>query len=88
MKFEIYREQSSTHSRRTHITTHAPAGDWRWRMKAKNGRVVAESGEGYRSLPTMVKSMKHYVARDLDTFPALRKALSLIGRDVNGRVAK
>jgi uncharacterized protein YegP (UPF0339 family) len=23
-------------------------GEWRWRLKASNGRVVADSGEGYR----------------------------------------
>lgn len=23
-------------------------GDWRWRLVARNGRVVADSGEGYR----------------------------------------
>jgi uncharacterized protein YegP (UPF0339 family) len=24
-------------------------GEWRWRLKAKNGRTVADSGEGYTS---------------------------------------
>jgi uncharacterized protein YegP (UPF0339 family) len=24
------------------------AGEWRWNLKAKNGRIVADSGEGYR----------------------------------------
>jgi uncharacterized protein YegP (UPF0339 family) len=23
-------------------------GEWRWRARAKNGRIVAESGEGYK----------------------------------------
>jgi len=23
------------------------AGEWRWRLKAANGRIVADSGEGY-----------------------------------------
>lgn len=23
------------------------AGEWRWRLRAANGRIVAESGEGY-----------------------------------------
>lgn len=32
MKFEIYRDK---------------AGEWRWRMVCRNGRVVADSGEGY-----------------------------------------
>lgn len=24
-------------------------GEWRWRLRAKNGRIVADSGEGYKS---------------------------------------
>lgn len=32
MRFEIYRD--------------AP-GHWRWRLRAQNGNVVADSGEGY-----------------------------------------
>jgi uncharacterized protein YegP (UPF0339 family) len=24
-------------------------GEWRWRLKASNGRIVADSGEGYKS---------------------------------------
>lgn len=23
-------------------------GEWRWRMTARNGKIVADSGEGYR----------------------------------------
>lgn len=23
------------------------AGEWRWHLKARNGRIIAESGEGY-----------------------------------------
>lgn len=33
MRYEIYKDH---------------AGDWRWRLRAQNGNVVAESGEGYR----------------------------------------
>lgn len=25
------------------------AGEWRWRLKARNGKIVADSGEGYAS---------------------------------------
>jgi len=24
-------------------------GEWRWRLTARNGRIVADSGEGYRN---------------------------------------
>ena len=33
--FEMYRDK---------------AKEWRWRLKAANGRIVAESGEGYKRL--------------------------------------
>ena len=32
--FEIYKDTS---------------GDWRWRLRARNGRIVADSAEGYAS---------------------------------------
>ena len=25
-------------------------GEWRWRLRASNGRIMADSGEGYRRL--------------------------------------
>lgn len=25
------------------------AGDWRWQLRSRNGRVIAEGGEGYRN---------------------------------------
>jgi uncharacterized protein len=32
MRFELYRDA---------------VGQWRWRLRARNGEIVAESGEGY-----------------------------------------
>ncbi|MCJ2011312.1 YegP family protein [Methylobacterium sp. J-076] len=32
MRFELYRDAG---------------GQWRWRLRARNGEIVAESGEGY-----------------------------------------
>lgn len=32
MRFEIFRDS---------------AGEWRWRLRARNGEVIATSGEGY-----------------------------------------
>lgn len=37
MKFEIYRDTSRKR-------------EWRWRLRAKNGRIIANSGEGYKRL--------------------------------------
>ena len=34
MKFHIYKDA---------------AGEWRWRLKAANGKVLADSGEGYNT---------------------------------------
>jgi uncharacterized protein len=34
MKFHIYKDST---------------GEWRWRLKAANGKIVADSGEGYPS---------------------------------------
>ncbi len=32
MRFELYRDAG---------------GQWRWRLRARNGEIIAESGEGY-----------------------------------------
>jgi uncharacterized protein YegP (UPF0339 family) len=34
MKFQLYKDA---------------AGEWRWRLRAKNGQVIATSGEGYKN---------------------------------------
>lgn len=34
MEFEVYQDK---------------AGEWRWRLKAENNKIVADSGEGYNS---------------------------------------
>ena len=34
MKFEVFKDKS---------------GDWRWRLKADNGNIVADSAEGYEN---------------------------------------
>ena len=34
--------------KRSHYEVYQDAADeWRWRLRAKNGRIVADSGEGY-----------------------------------------
>lgn len=40
--FEIYRDAS---------------GDWRWRLRAANGRIVADSAEGYASKRNAQRAM-------------------------------
>lgn len=38
-------------------------GEWRWRIKAGNGRIMADSGEGYKRKRSLVDAM-----RKLDDF--------------------
>ena len=42
--------------------------EWRWRLRASNGRIVADSGEGYRrraSVYEAVKRVRSILAGDL-----------------------
>lgn len=41
-------ELGDAHSRRAFQVYADAAGEWRWRLVAGNGRIIAESGEGYR----------------------------------------
>jgi uncharacterized protein YegP (UPF0339 family) len=34
------------------------AGEWRWRLKARNGRVLGDSGEGYTRRASAVRAAK------------------------------
>lgn len=33
------------------------AGEWRWRFRAKNGNVLADSGEGYKNKGDMLSAI-------------------------------
>jgi uncharacterized protein YegP (UPF0339 family) len=33
-------------------------GEWRWRLKASNGRILADSGEGYTSEHECLEDIK------------------------------
>ena len=46
MKFEIYPDK---------------AGEWRWRLVAGNGRIVADSGEGYASKANVKRAIKRLI---------------------------
>lgn len=46
MKYEIYRQRRLL-----------GRADWRWRLVAGNGRVIATSGEGYRNRDDMEDSL-------------------------------
>lgn len=90
MKFEFYREDTSTHDRRTHATRHS-LGDWRWRLLAKNGRIVAEGGEGYRRSPEMVRTIRNNLmtgSPSSEMSAALLRACGAAGLDAFGRTLK
>jgi uncharacterized protein len=36
-------------------------GQWRWRMQAANGRIVADSGEGYRRRDAALKAAQRVI---------------------------
>lgn len=49
------------------------AGDWRWRLRAGNGRIVADSGEGYASRRNVKRAItSFYDAADTARLGGLR----------------
>jgi uncharacterized protein YegP (UPF0339 family) len=34
------------------------AGRWRWRLRAKNGKLLANGGQGFASKPGVLRSLK------------------------------
>jgi hypothetical protein len=56
-KIEIY--LSERHSKRyEQDEVFTDATEWRWRMRASNGRVVSESGEGYLEPRNLVRGLE------------------------------
>ena len=43
MGFEIYQDKS---------------GEWRWRLRASNGQLVANGGEGFSSKASVIRSLE------------------------------
>lgn len=43
------------------------AGEWRWRMKAANGRIIANGGEGFSSKHACIESFGRVRAACEDT---------------------
>lgn len=53
----------------------ASNGDWRWRLLAANGRVIADSGEGYRSKADAQHGIELVAATTKDTPVSQAKAV-------------
>ncbi len=49
-------------------------GEWRWRLKARNGRIVADSGEGYKRKAGAEKGINAIRDRDLVFAPIIEEA--------------
>ena len=50
-------------------------GEWRWRLRASNGRIVADSGEGYRrraSVYQAIGRVKSILAGDVPVVEVIR----------------
>lgn len=41
-------------------------GEWRWRLKASNGKVIADSGEGYKRERSAVNAANRLAKRMTD----------------------
>jgi uncharacterized protein YegP (UPF0339 family) len=49
MKFEIYKDEFN---------------EWRWRLKARNGKIVADSAEGYKRKSVCANGIKFLQSAD------------------------
>lgn len=43
------------------------AGEWRWRLKAANGKIIATSGEGYKHKGDCLHAIELVVGLEVDT---------------------
>jgi uncharacterized protein YegP (UPF0339 family) len=41
-------------------------GEWRWRLTARNGRVVADCGEGYKRRADLERALKRVIGGLID----------------------
>lgn len=53
-------------------------GEWRWKLVASNGKIIGDSGEGYKRRATMLKQVEH-IRRD-----AAISTLNVQGRGRDG----
>jgi uncharacterized protein YegP (UPF0339 family) len=44
------------------------SGEWRWRLVAKNGRIVADSAEGYSKLSNAERAASRFLDIVFDAF--------------------
>jgi uncharacterized protein YegP (UPF0339 family) len=59
MKLRIYEDKS---------------GEWRWRLRAANGRTIADSGEGYKTKRGVIRAVESLLA----TYTSLEAAEAIV----------
>lgn len=55
MKIEIYKDSR---------------GEWRWRLRSRNGKIVADCGEGYKTKSSVKKAVIRFVEAKLSWLDA------------------
>lgn len=87
-KFEFYREARDSAGPGSPPELD-PKGDWRWRLVAPNGKIVANGGEGYRRSYEMVRTIRNSNMTDGPSLAlALNEACCDAGLDLHGRTLK
>lgn len=53
MRFQLYRDRKK---------------EWRWRLVARNGKIVAVSGEGYKRKASALKTLNSFITAISDGY--------------------
>jgi len=64
------------------------AGEYRWRLRARNGRVIADCGEGYRNKRNLLIALKNMARSAGFTGTDLGFAFHVAWLAVRGRIKK
>lgn len=54
MKFEVFRTRRISY--KGNVAKYVP-GDWYWRLKARNGKIIAAGGEGYTKRAAVLQAV-------------------------------
>ncbi|WP_224329015.1 MULTISPECIES: DUF1508 domain-containing protein [Stenotrophomonas] len=77
MKFEVFREGGLNLLAQT-------SGDWRWRLRADNGRIIATSGEGYRNRDDCLHGIELVTSTSVATIVYDESQGRVLGRTILG----
>ncbi|WP_401728583.1 YegP family protein [Stenotrophomonas muris] len=77
MKFEVYREGGRS------LLAQA-AGDWRWRLRGDNGRIIATSGEGYQNKADCLHGIELVISTSVVTIVYDESQGRVLGKTILG----